>query len=74
VIRGLVKPEELTTRPALRRAAILEPQLTRSEAGRRLQRLIRAARLPRPVTNTRVAGWEVDAFARTRRSSPPATR
>jgi very-short-patch-repair endonuclease len=62
VIRGLATPTELTTRPALRRATIEEPQLTRSEAERRLRRLIRAARLPRPITNTRLAGWEVDAF------------
>jgi very-short-patch-repair endonuclease len=62
VIRGLAKPEELTTRPALRRATIEEPQITKSEAERRLRSLIRAARLPRPHTNIRVAGWEVDAF------------
>ena len=61
VIRGLTTPDELTTRPALRRARIEEPQLTRSEAERRLRKLIRAARLPRPQTNTKVAGWEVDA-------------
>jgi very-short-patch-repair endonuclease len=62
LIRGLADPEELTTRPALRRATIDEPQITRSEAERRLRRLVKAARLPRAVTNVRVAGWEVDAF------------
>jgi very-short-patch-repair endonuclease len=62
VIRGLTTPDELTTRPALRRATIEEPQITRSEAERRLRRLIKAARLPRAVTNVKVAGWEVDAF------------
>jgi very-short-patch-repair endonuclease len=62
LIRGLTTVEELTTRPALRRATIEEPQITRSDAERRLRRLIRAAKLPRAVTNTRVAGWEVDAF------------
>ncbi|HET8758792.1 MAG TPA: type IV toxin-antitoxin system AbiEi family antitoxin domain-containing protein [Solirubrobacteraceae bacterium] len=62
VIRGLAKPEQLASRPALRRATIEEPQITRSEAERRLRRLIRAARLPRALTNTRVAGWEVDAL------------
>jgi very-short-patch-repair endonuclease len=36
------------------------PRLTRSEAERRLLRLIRAAGLPEPVTNARVAGIEVD--------------
>jgi very-short-patch-repair endonuclease len=58
-IRGLVAAGDLRGRAA---AAIAEPQLTRSEAERRLQRLIKAARLPRPATNVRVAGWEVDAF------------
>ena len=43
-------------RPALRRALHIEPALTRSEAERRLLDLIRAARLPRPETNVRVAG------------------
>jgi very-short-patch-repair endonuclease len=62
VIRGLAKPSELGTRPALRRATIAEPRLTRSEAERRLLKLIAAARLERPVTNVRVNGWEVDAF------------
>lgn len=36
------------------------PKLTRSEAERRLLGMIRAARLPEPVTNARVAGLEVD--------------
>jgi very-short-patch-repair endonuclease len=62
VIRGLAAPAELATRPGLRRAVVLEPRLTRSEAERRLVKLVRAARLPLPVTNTRLAGWEVDAF------------
>ncbi len=49
-------------RPALRKAleAGDEPQLTRSEAERRLLQLIRAAGLPTPRTNVRVAGHEVD--------------
>ena len=38
-----------------------EPLFTRSEAERRLVGLIRSAALPLPRTNTRVAGWEVDA-------------
>lgn len=36
------------------------PRLTRSEAERRLLRLIRAAQLPKPASNSRVAGFEVD--------------
>lgn len=36
------------------------PRLTRSEAERRLLRLIRAARLPEPEANVRVEGFEVD--------------
>jgi very-short-patch-repair endonuclease len=49
-------------RPALRAALAAddEPRLTRSEAERRLLELIRAAGLPVPRTNTRVAGMEVD--------------
>jgi very-short-patch-repair endonuclease len=39
-----------------------EPRFTRSEGERRLLKLVRAARLPLPLTNTKVAGWEVDAF------------
>jgi very-short-patch-repair endonuclease len=48
--------------PALRAAlAILdEPQVTRSEAERRLLELIRAAGLPAPHCNARVLGLEVD--------------
>lgn len=36
------------------------PQWTRSEAERRMLRLVREARLPRPVTNRRVEGWPAD--------------
>lgn len=67
VIRGLARPADLSTRPALRRAALAEPALTRSEAERRLLKLIRAAKLPVPQTNTVVAGWEVDALWSARR-------
>jgi very-short-patch-repair endonuclease len=35
-------------------------RLTRSEAERRLLRMIRAAGLPEPLANARVAGFEVD--------------
>jgi very-short-patch-repair endonuclease len=45
---------------AMRQAMRHEPRLTRSEAERRLLELIRAARLPEPETNVRVAGHEVD--------------
>jgi very-short-patch-repair endonuclease len=38
-----------------------EPLFTRSEAERRLRRLVNAAELPMPRLNVRVAGWEVDA-------------
>jgi very-short-patch-repair endonuclease len=58
VIRGLLTAREVPRRCA----AFAAPGLTRSEAERRLQRLIRAAKLPRPVTNVKVAGWEVDVF------------
>jgi very-short-patch-repair endonuclease len=45
---------------AVRRALHTEPSLTRSEAERRLLDLVRAAGLPPPETNVRVAGHEVD--------------
>ena len=38
-----------------------EPFFTRSEAERLLRRLVKAAGLPIPRLNVRVAGWEVDA-------------
>jgi very-short-patch-repair endonuclease len=44
-----------------------EPRLTRSEAERRFLDLIRAARLPAPETNVRVAGYEVDFLWRAER-------
>jgi len=45
---------------ALRQATRADPKLTRSEAEGRMLALIRAARLPEPETNARVAGHEVD--------------
>jgi very-short-patch-repair endonuclease len=36
--------------------------LTRSEAERRMLRLVQAAGLPTPICNTKVAGYEVDFF------------
>jgi very-short-patch-repair endonuclease len=38
------------------------PEFTRSEGERRLKALCRAAKLPIPRMNARVAGYEVDAF------------
>ena len=49
---------------ATRQAMPQAPKLTRSEAERRLLELIRAAGLPEPETNVRVAGREVDFFWR----------
>ena len=46
--------------PALTAALDTEPKLTRSEAERRLLELIRAARLPEPLTNARLGRHEVD--------------
>jgi very-short-patch-repair endonuclease len=37
-----------------------EPGLTRSGGERLMRRLLRAAGLPQPLTNTRIAGYEVD--------------
>ena len=42
--------------------ASLDAGFTRSEAERRLKQLCKAAGLPIPKTNARVAGHEVDAF------------
>ena len=46
----------------LRELAAQEPSRTRSEAERRLLLLVERARLPRPVTNVRLHGYEVDAL------------
>jgi very-short-patch-repair endonuclease len=43
------------------------PAPTRSEAERRLLRLVRSAGLPRPLVNTRVASLEVDVLWRDQR-------
>jgi len=52
--------------PALR-ALLDEPAFTRSHAERLVVRLVRAARLPHPVINARVEGFEVDALWRRER-------
>lgn len=69
LVRRLVDPAHLLTSAVSRRGArtlrsLLEtgPAPTRSEAERRLLTLVRRAGLPRPGTNTRVHGWEVDAL------------
>jgi very-short-patch-repair endonuclease len=69
-LRRMTNYEQLTTlltrsrshRGAARLEAVLDPgrQFTRSEAERRLLRLVKAAGLPTPGANTRVAGYEVD--------------
>lgn len=68
-VRRLVSADDLLCRARGRRGAAAlralladEPSLTRSEAERRLLRLVAAAGLPRPQTNVRVAGCEVDAL------------
>ncbi len=55
--------------PVLRRVSTSDPgaALTRSEAERRLLRLIVAAELPAPEVNVRVAGLEVDFLWRPER-------
>jgi hypothetical protein len=63
----LVSRRELLHVPALRRALRHEPALTRSEAEARLLDLVRAAGLPTPATNVRIAGYEVDLLWRTHR-------
>lgn len=49
------------------RALLEEPAFTRSWAERRVVALMRAARLPRPVFNAEVEGFEVDALWRRER-------
>ncbi len=44
------------------RALAEDPAWTRSRAERKLVALLRAARLPEPVFNAKVDGWEVDAY------------
>ena len=72
-VKRLAEPGELLAaitrgagRPGIRKLRAVsdladEPFFTRSEAERRLRRLVKAASLPAPRTNVRVAGWEVDA-------------
>jgi len=52
---------------ALKQAMRTEPALTKSEAERRTLELIRAARLPTPETNVKLAGHEVDFLWREQR-------
>jgi very-short-patch-repair endonuclease len=55
---------EVPDHPRLRKG---DPSRTRSEAERRLLRIIRQAGLPAPEVNARVAGFEVDLLWRTQR-------
>jgi very-short-patch-repair endonuclease len=69
-LRRMTNHEQLTAlltrsrshRGAARLEAVVDPgrQFTRSEAERRLLRLVKAAGLPTPAANTWVAGYEVD--------------
>ena len=73
LVSRLVRPADLAPRHGRRGAAALRAVLemnagpTRSEAERRLLRLVERARLPRPETNARLAGYEVDALWRLQR-------
>jgi very-short-patch-repair endonuclease len=49
------------------RAVLEEPAFTRSRAERRVVALMRAAKLPQPVFNAMVEGFEVDAVWRRER-------
>ena len=68
LLRRLVRPRELT-HPRLRRLLDAGATPTRSQAEHRLFALVAAARLPRPETNVRVAGHEIDALC-ARNGSP----
>jgi very-short-patch-repair endonuclease len=63
--RGPHRPGAGALRALLQRLA--GPVITRSEAERRLHRLIAAAGLPRPAANVVVAGYEVDVVWPTHR-------
>jgi very-short-patch-repair endonuclease len=67
--RRLVTTTELERRGGERLRAILDrgPRLTRSAAERKLLSLVRDARLPRPETNVKIHGYEVDALWRSER-------
>ena len=52
---------------ALKQATTTDPAFTRSEAERRMLELIRAARLPAPEVNVRLAAYEVDLLWRAER-------
>jgi very-short-patch-repair endonuclease len=72
-VQGLASPAEIleairrgSGRPGITKLRAVcdlidESLFTRSEAERRLRRLVRSAALPMPRTNVRRAGWEVDA-------------
>jgi very-short-patch-repair endonuclease len=69
-VRRLLTPAEVRSQierhprrsgvPALRELLDRGPAITRSEAERRMLALIREAELPRPQTNVRIGGYEVD--------------
>jgi very-short-patch-repair endonuclease len=73
LLRRLVGPADLVPRPGRRGAGALRAVLaagvapTRSAAERRLLALVERAALPRPQTNVRLAGHEVDALWRAQR-------
>jgi very-short-patch-repair endonuclease len=66
VLRLATRAELIASLPSRRSPALTQaleqPRLTRSEAERRLLELIGKAGLPRPRTNVRVAGHEVDLY------------
>jgi hypothetical protein len=64
LVQQLVNPDDLMRSPRIRRLLELQagPQLTKSEAEAKLRRLIRDAKLPPAIHNTKVAGRHVDAF------------
>jgi very-short-patch-repair endonuclease len=61
-LAAVVKREPKRRGAPVIRALLKDPHLTRSERERRLLRLIKAAGLPRPVTNVRVHGYLVDVY------------
>jgi very-short-patch-repair endonuclease len=69
LVKRLATEGELRERGGAKVAALLAegPRFTRAESERLLLRIVDGAGLPRPQTNARIAGWEVDAMWRAHR-------
>jgi very-short-patch-repair endonuclease len=71
LVQDLVVPEAIRGSPRIRRLLELQagPGVTKREAEERMKELIRAAKLPMGIANTRLAGWQVDRYWPDRRAA-----